>query len=103
MATIPDIDFSVDCPICGAGLDYDGGDFYCQRCCVSWPKDGYGHKAEVLRKDEGLCAVQAASHEAALWDGEFCTREDGHRGAHELERDGRLVARWVTPDPEGAK
>ncbi len=47
---IPDIDFSVDCPICDDPLDFDD-EFYCAVCNVSWPKSGYGHKA-TRHRDE---------------------------------------------------
>lgn len=43
---IPDIDFSVNCPICGEELHGDGDEFYCEICPVTWPRNGYGHEAQ---------------------------------------------------------
>lgn len=43
---IPDLEFlTPDCSICGTSTDFDDGSFYCEVCCVTWKRSGYGHEA----------------------------------------------------------
>jgi hypothetical protein len=97
VSDFPDIDFSVDCPICDGGLEYDGDAFVCPECRVSWGRQGYGHEATLHRGDEELCEARCPSSANVLEEGRFCHLDVGHDGDHEVTRlyAGRAtVSRW---------
>jgi hypothetical protein len=100
MNDFPDLDFGVDCPICDTGLEYDEA-FYCPECCVSWPRNGYGHEAESDRTEHGLCEARCPSSANILDEGRFCSVFAGHDCDHEVRSmyAGReRVTRWQTED-----